>query len=60
MGETFAYKEYLAGLLAGVATVITGHPFDTVKVSALQVPLSIFSFLKNWIVSNEVLWFGQS
>lgn len=32
MGETFAYKEYLAGLLAGVATVITGHPFDTVKV----------------------------
>ncbi|XP_059435794.1 mitochondrial arginine transporter BAC1 isoform X1 [Corylus avellana] len=32
MGETSAYKEYLAGLLAGVATVITGHPFDTVKV----------------------------
>ncbi|CAK7350559.1 unnamed protein product [Dovyalis caffra] len=32
MGETFAFKEYLAGLLAGVATVITGHPFDTVKV----------------------------
>ncbi|KAH9606539.1 hypothetical protein KSS87_000526 [Heliosperma pusillum] len=26
------YKEYLAGLLAGVATVIIGHPFDTVKV----------------------------
>uniref|UniRef100_A0A6N2KGR7 Mitochondrial carrier protein n=1 Tax=Salix viminalis TaxID=40686 RepID=A0A6N2KGR7_SALVM len=35
MGETFAYKEYLAGLLAGVATVITGHPFDTVKVKGL-------------------------
>ncbi|XP_007025577.2 PREDICTED: mitochondrial arginine transporter BAC1 [Theobroma cacao] len=35
MGESSApsgYKEYLAGLLAGVATVITGHPFDTVKV----------------------------
>jgi len=43
MGETFAYKEYLAGLLAGVATVITGHPFDTVKVSALQVPIYQFS-----------------
>jgi len=43
MGEAFAYKEYLAGLLAGVATVITGHPFDTVKVSALQVPVSHFS-----------------
>ncbi|KAK9089216.1 hypothetical protein Scep_028298 [Stephania cephalantha] len=27
-----AYKDYLAGLAAGVATVITGHPFDTVKV----------------------------
>nr|KJB66733.1 hypothetical protein B456_010G155300 [Gossypium raimondii] len=25
-------KEYVAGLLAGVATVIVGHPFDTVKV----------------------------
>ncbi|KAL3596434.1 hypothetical protein D5086_008071 [Populus alba] len=36
MGEAFAYKEYLAGLLAGVATVITGHPFDTVKVK-LQI-----------------------
>jgi solute carrier family 25 carnitine/acylcarnitine transporter 20/29 len=33
MGETSAYKDYLAGLLAGVATVITGHPFDTVKVT---------------------------
>ncbi|XP_021636921.2 mitochondrial arginine transporter BAC1 isoform X2 [Hevea brasiliensis] len=32
MGDTGIYKEYLAGLLAGVATVITGHPFDTVKV----------------------------
>uniref|UniRef100_A0A6N2KXN0 Uncharacterized protein n=1 Tax=Salix viminalis TaxID=40686 RepID=A0A6N2KXN0_SALVM len=30
--ETVAYKEYLAGLLAGVATVITDHLFDTVKV----------------------------
>ncbi|CAN0853086.1 Mitochondrial arginine transporter BAC1 [Linum grandiflorum] len=27
-----AYKEYLAGLLAGVSTVAIGHPFDTVKV----------------------------
>lgn len=34
MGEnsTSSYKEYVAGLIAGVATVITGHPFDTVKV----------------------------
>lgn len=27
-----AYKDYVAGLAAGVSTVITGHPFDTVKV----------------------------
>ncbi|PIA36588.1 hypothetical protein AQUCO_03300054v1 [Aquilegia coerulea] len=26
------YKDYIAGLAAGVSTVITGHPFDTVKV----------------------------
>lgn len=36
MGETAGfgsgYKEYVAGMLAGVATVIVGHPFDTVKV----------------------------
>lgn len=32
MAESSSYKEYVAGLLAGVATVITGHPFDTVKV----------------------------
>ncbi|KAK4795972.1 hypothetical protein SAY86_028298 [Trapa natans] len=32
MAEILGYKEYAAGLVAGVATVITGHPFDTVKV----------------------------
>lgn len=32
MEETSGYKEYVAGLLAGVATVGIGHPFDTVKV----------------------------
>ncbi|CAJ2678636.1 unnamed protein product [Trifolium pratense] len=26
------YKDYVAGLLAGVSAVVTGHPFDTVKV----------------------------
>ncbi|XP_057462145.1 mitochondrial arginine transporter BAC1 isoform X3 [Actinidia eriantha] len=32
MTERESYKDYVAGLLAGVATVIIGHPFDTVKV----------------------------
>ncbi|KAL2344073.1 hypothetical protein Fmac_005358 [Flemingia macrophylla] len=30
--STSGYKDYVAGLLAGVAAVATGHPFDTVKV----------------------------
>ncbi|KAJ4703510.1 Mitochondrial carrier protein, expressed [Melia azedarach] len=32
MKESSGYKEYLAGLAAGVSTVLIGHPFDTVKV----------------------------
>ncbi|CAK8577668.1 unnamed protein product [Lathyrus sativus] len=34
MGEisSSGYKDYVAGLLAGVSAVATGHPFDTVKV----------------------------
>ncbi|XP_047310614.1 mitochondrial arginine transporter BAC1 [Impatiens glandulifera] len=32
MEQTSGYKDYIAGLLAGVAIVVTGHPFDTVKV----------------------------
>jgi hypothetical protein len=40
MGEAFAYKEYLAGLLAGVATVITGQ--GECSTSAC---LSFFRFL---------------
>lgn len=37
------YKEYMAGMFAGVATVIVGHPFDTVKVSLIL--LSFFTIL---------------
>lgn len=32
MADSSGYKEYVAGLLAGVATVAIGHPFDTIKV----------------------------
>ncbi|KAM1689213.1 hypothetical protein PS1_037019 [Malus domestica] len=32
MADSSGYKEYVAGLIAGVATVGIGHPFDTVKV----------------------------
>ncbi|KAG5579296.1 hypothetical protein H5410_049923 [Solanum commersonii] len=32
MDGNSGYKEYVAGLMAGIAIVITGHPFDTVKV----------------------------
>lgn len=36
------YKEYVAGMMAGLATVAVGHPFDTVKV--LNFPIPIFDF----------------
>ncbi|KAL5576712.1 hypothetical protein UlMin_018411 [Ulmus minor] len=32
MEESSSYKDYVAGVFAGVATVLIGHPFDTVKV----------------------------
>ncbi|XP_073005961.1 mitochondrial arginine transporter BAC1 isoform X2 [Typha latifolia] len=32
VGGDDAAKEYMAGFVAGLATVVTGHPFDTVKV----------------------------
>lgn len=34
MADSSGYKEYVAGLLAGVATVAIGHPFDTIKVNS--------------------------
>ncbi|RRT69716.1 hypothetical protein BHE74_00031881 [Ensete ventricosum] len=40
-----AAKEYAAGFAAGVATVITGHPFDTVKVRAIPPPPPFHHFL---------------
>lgn len=32
MGVGEAAKEYVSGFAAGLAMVITGHPFDTIKV----------------------------
>lgn len=31
-GQGWKYEEHISGFLAGVATVIVGQPFDTVKV----------------------------
>lgn len=42
-------KEYAAGLAAGVATVVTGHPFDTVKVDS-------FLFFLLLLVLNPALF----
>lgn len=41
MENSSGYKEYVAGLLAGVSTVVVGHPFDTVKVTSIFVCLFI-------------------
>lgn len=38
------YKEYVAGCLAGVAAVASGHPFDTVKVKFLSTFIDPFDF----------------
>ncbi|CAO2823875.1 unnamed protein product [Amaranthus hypochondriacus] len=40
------YKEYLAGLMAGVSTVITGHPFDTVKVKLQKHNTEVHGIIK--------------
>ncbi len=40
-----AFKDYVAGLAAGVATVVIGHPFDTVKVGSKTVCVCFVSFL---------------
>ncbi|RWR72918.1 retrotransposon-related protein [Cinnamomum micranthum f. kanehirae] len=70
-----AAKEYAAGLAAGVATVVIGHPFDTVKVklqkhnteahgvkykNALHCTARILSSEGvDFVVASEV-WFGTS
>lgn len=36
MGTGEAAKEYVAGFAAGLAMVITGHPFDTIKVFSFK------------------------
>lgn len=39
-----AAKEYVSGFTAGLATVITGHPFDTVKVDQYRLYLTKLIF----------------
>lgn len=50
MSGNSGYKEYVAGLMAGIAIVITGHPFDTVKVRLLlqafmEIPICIILWM---------------
>ncbi len=40
-----AFKDYVAGLAAGLATVVIGHPFDTVKVGNKTVCVCFVFFL---------------
>lgn len=59
-----AAKEYAAGLAAGVATVVIGHPFDTVKVSPLLLiaiisTSSLFAPAKPFWGGGEFLGWGQ-
>ena len=56
MGDTPVYKEYVAGLLAGVATVAIGHPFDTVKVLLLLLLLLLSLFASFSFISIQLDW----
>lgn len=57
MGDSSSYKDYVAGLVAGVATVITGHPFDTVKVS--WIVYSNYNSFDLLYASSLILWTGM-
>ena len=51
MGEGLGfYKEYIAGMNAGLATVAVGHPFDTVKVISLY-KIPNFDFFLSFFTS---------
>lgn len=55
-------QDLLAGTCAGVAILLVGHPFDTLKVSIVFIIISIFSIEivlgsitdSEAIISNEV------
>ena len=59
MTEREGYKDYVAGLLAGVATVIIGHPFDTVKVCPLRYIHFPFSVRINRLHSHRTRRFSS-
>ncbi|OAY73419.1 Mitochondrial arginine transporter BAC1 [Ananas comosus] len=57
MGAGDAAKEYAAGFAAGVATVVTGHPFDTVKVKlqAHNTKTSVKVYKNAWHCTSRIL-----
>lgn len=62
-GMSDVAKEYAAGLAAGVATVVTGHPFDTVKVDSflfflLLLVLNPAVFVNGAFFCFFFIWFG--
>ncbi|KAJ0966201.1 hypothetical protein J5N97_027339 [Dioscorea zingiberensis] len=52
-----AAKEYAAGFVAGVATVIVGHPFDTVKVKlqAYNTNTQVKEYKNAWQCTSQIL-----
>jgi hypothetical protein len=49
-----AFKDYVAGLAAGVATVVIGHPFDTVKVGSKTVCVCVCFFSCHVVLSQAL------
>ncbi|KAM0943757.1 putative mitochondrial carrier domain superfamily [Dioscorea sansibarensis] len=52
-----AAKDYAAGFVAGVATVIVGHPFDTVKVKlqAYNTKTQVKEYKNAWQCTSRIL-----
>ncbi|KAH7659645.1 Mitochondrial carnitine-acylcarnitine carrier protein [Dioscorea alata] len=52
-----AAKDYAAGFVAGVATVIVGHPFDTVKVKlqAYNTKTQVKEYKNAWQCTGRIL-----
>lgn len=57
-GVTRAVKDITAGSIGGIAQVLTGQPFDIVKVHKTHRLKQGFFFEKEWVCGSEELMVG--
>lgn len=65
-GQGWKYEEHISGFLAGVATVIVGQPFDTVKVKLQKHNTEVYGIkYRNGlhctarILKNDGVWISR-